>query len=620
MLKIFSFLKQRKMISAILLFFLLTGIVLPKVARADMLDDIVKWEKDTLKSITGAAENLGLDIIAGTGKFVVGVVVFVEKFAKKIFDSVINADFLKKSITGNKTVIDGWITVRDFSNMFIVLGFVVIGLATILRIREYEAQKLLPTLIIVALLINFSLMICGIIIDGANITMNYFLLGPVAVGGGSVSNIIDPIVSSPKVYQAIDKALKDDPINWQEFAGVVAYACITAGLAAMLFIMYAALFLVRYVALMCLVILSPLAFVCFAFPATKQIWSKWWSQFTQWAIVGIPAGFFIYLASKIAQDRLQSFIANNTLPDNMLDLFIPVAFMYFAYTLTFQISALGAAGAIGAATGAMGFVAGAGARGAKWAGGRAAEISGAKTAAHAITDAGSRMLEFAHLRRAGATSAMRANRVEQAGKDFNHKTMTNAEILSEMRHRGARGASAFKEATSRKILNEYAENNPNQANMLAAVAGRARAWGVDTTDAEKLIPGLSGTNRSVVQRLLNERNPMTGANYTLPDAQVEAVRQRFGRLDSAGIQNLHHSQITTTGSLAMNSRSFDRASINFNANQSAAYKALIPDMTAELAALHAHIVTMPPGPDRNILQRRYDNGARVLAIISQATF
>ncbi|MBI3631487.1 MAG: hypothetical protein HY219_01300, partial [Candidatus Staskawiczbacteria bacterium] len=80
-------------------------------------------------------------------------------------------------ITGpdaNLVVAAGWPMVRDLANMIIVLGFVVIGIATTLRIQEYQAKKLLPKLIIVALLINFSLLICGIFIDSSNIIIHYF--------------------------------------------------------------------------------------------------------------------------------------------------------------------------------------------------------------------------------------------------------------------------------------------------------------------------------------------------------------------------------------------------------------------------------------------------------------
>ncbi|MBZ9572945.1 hypothetical protein KJA17_02060, partial [Patescibacteria group bacterium] len=67
----------------------------------------------------------------------------------------------------------------------------------------------------------------------------------------------------------------------------------------LVFLLYAFLFLFRYVALWILVILSPLAFLCYVFPYTKKWWDMWWNQFLQWCIIGIPAAFSIFLANQM---------------------------------------------------------------------------------------------------------------------------------------------------------------------------------------------------------------------------------------------------------------------------------------------------------------------------------
>src|SRR6185436_5859887 len=56
-----------------------------------------------------------------------------------------------------------------------VLGFIAIAMATILRFKEYEAKALLVKLIIAALLVNFSLVICGLMIDASHMAMRQFL-------------------------------------------------------------------------------------------------------------------------------------------------------------------------------------------------------------------------------------------------------------------------------------------------------------------------------------------------------------------------------------------------------------------------------------------------------------
>lgn len=77
-------------------------------------------------------------------------------------------------VASNTFVQAGWTVVRDFANLFFILIVVAIGIATALRVKQYEVRKTLPRLIIVAILINFSPVICGAVIDAANIITNFF--------------------------------------------------------------------------------------------------------------------------------------------------------------------------------------------------------------------------------------------------------------------------------------------------------------------------------------------------------------------------------------------------------------------------------------------------------------
>lgn len=283
------------------------------------------------------------EILYGSGSLMLGLARFFFKMTQGLFETVASSDILQRSITRDAMVLHGWAIVRDFANMFIVLGFVVVGIATILRIRTYEAQKTLLPLILVALLINFSLLICGIIIDTTNITMNYFtkISGPAGITTQYGALLTDP---------RIDNQLQTfkNTSEWENYASMCFATAIYIAIAAMIFFIYGILLLFRYVALMLLVILSPLAFVCYVFPATQSIFSKWWQQFTQWAIIGIPTAFFIYLGGHLLQS-----MANQN--NSVIAYWVPVGFLLFAYTLIFQTSAIGASAAIGMATGAAGF-------------------------------------------------------------------------------------------------------------------------------------------------------------------------------------------------------------------------------------------------------------------------
>src|SRR3989344_5870471 len=209
---------------------------------------------------------IGKEIIYGSGTLVLVISKVLFSISSNVFETVGSSAFLKKSITGDQIVMQGWTIVRDFANMFIVLGFVVVGIATILRIRTYEAQKTLLPLILVALLINFSLLICGIIIDATNIAISYFTTQQ----GGGASGITlqyKPFLDDPQIKNKLESLKNND--DWENYASFAFGLSIYIAISAMIFFIYAVLFLLRYGFLMYLFILSLLVFFCFFFPATK---------------------------------------------------------------------------------------------------------------------------------------------------------------------------------------------------------------------------------------------------------------------------------------------------------------------------------------------------------------
>lgn len=361
-----------------------------------MVFDIKKWQLGaitvgavlTILAILGAAgvgayaatrglTQFAKDIISGVISLMLSLSRVFLTLAVQLLGMVTASDFVRSSITGDPVTQHGWSVVRDFANMFVVLGFVIVGIATILRIKEYEATKTLLPLIIVALLINFSPVICGIAIDASNITMDYFLNagGEQALTQPFIDASVDPSVG----LKLASLKNQDDQGPYIILAGA---QTLSNGLAAMVFFMFGILFLLRHVALICLVILSPLAFVAYAFDKTrKSIFDKWAQQFTQWVIMGIPSAFFIYIAAYV---RVFEFKPGPTNIES-LAYWIPVGFLMAAYTMCFQTSAMGAGAAMGLVTGAAGMVWGATKWGGKKIGGFAANRAKKSEAGQKIT-------------------------------------------------------------------------------------------------------------------------------------------------------------------------------------------------------------------------------------------
>ena len=198
-------------------------------------------------------------------------------------------DFITLPYTSGGIVEIGWSITKDLTNMLFVIGLAVIGLSTALGIENNQAKRTLPKLIGIILLINFTPVICGSIIDACNILMNFFLenlSGP--------SHLINK-VNAP--YTTVEGFLKQVSVSrpssllLMQSLFMIAFNWITA----LIFFIWTFLFLARYIAIWILVILSPIAFFSYIFPSTQGFWRGWWKQFINWCTIGITGAFFLYL-------------------------------------------------------------------------------------------------------------------------------------------------------------------------------------------------------------------------------------------------------------------------------------------------------------------------------------
>ncbi len=202
----------------------------------------------------------------------------------------------------------GWEFSRDFVNMLFILILVFIGLATILKLREYEAKKILPSLIIIALLINFSAVIVGFVVDMGNILTKFFLdQAGEYIGLGEIwKNSSTYLIDSMKAVFTLDgKFFQNFGETIGSFLGIIAYGLILIvfyGFATLIYFIIMLIFFFRILVLWILTILAPFAFACYILPATKRWWNEWWQQLIQWSIIGIPIGFFLWISNWIMKN------------------------------------------------------------------------------------------------------------------------------------------------------------------------------------------------------------------------------------------------------------------------------------------------------------------------------
>jgi len=245
------------------------------------------------------------------------------------------------SPANNDLIKAGWGLTRDLANIGVILGLVFIGIATALRLAEFKTQKAFAMLLIVALFINFTPLICGIVVDASYFVSKFFLQEGVGDWG--------MLAAFGEQWWSTLTAT---------FAGTVPLAGLVKHIILILYgfiggftlIVFALLFLVRTIAIQILVILSPIAFFCLIFEQTKKIFDGWWQQLISWSFITAVGGFFLYLAHHASKAILANPIIGSAVPKTSPEAtffgtiashFTIVIFLLIALIATLKSNAIG---------------------------------------------------------------------------------------------------------------------------------------------------------------------------------------------------------------------------------------------------------------------------------------
>jgi len=190
-------------------------------------------------------------------------------------------------------IVAGWVMIRDISNMFFVVVLIIIAFGTILHIESYNYKKWLPKLILMAVLINFSKTICGLLIDISQVVMLTFVNAFKDIGGANLTEML-----------GITSILKSTGgggfTDLWVVVGAYVLGMIYLLIAIVVIATIAIMLAMRVVMLWIYIVLSPLAYLMQAFPggtgqATNQA-TKWWTEFTKNLISGPVLAFFLWFA------------------------------------------------------------------------------------------------------------------------------------------------------------------------------------------------------------------------------------------------------------------------------------------------------------------------------------
>jgi hypothetical protein len=314
---------NKKFIFAVLLFAALGALIPSGSAFAVGLGGIA----DTIVGALTFLPMLGITVVLALAALLTGLFAW---FAGVILKWVLSPSFISWSYTNpenNPLIRAGLNITLSFANMILVIFLVVIALSIALGIKEYGSKKTFAKLLIVALLINFAPVVAGVIVDAANIVMNFFIKG--VTGGERLGNNFKAWAESwgssllSKTFTFTGQIDRLAEIGMLIFLSLVLTIILFA---------FAFLFAARYVVIWLLVILAPLAFACSILPGTQRIWKLWWSQFFKWVFSGVSAIFFLYLADQFANAN-PSIAPEGTLGGSILPALLPIIVYYAAFSM-----------------------------------------------------------------------------------------------------------------------------------------------------------------------------------------------------------------------------------------------------------------------------------------------
>ena len=239
--KVSSFSQNKKRLCLGVLLFSVIGIILPlSFAQANLTETIVT-------PLVFGIFKVIFQLLLIFPTVILGIVTW-------FLTLVVSPTFIDVSYTNNAFVIYGWTITKNLANIGFIIILAFIGLGTALRIQEYQWQKTLPRLFFILLIINFTPVICGFIIDASNIVINYFLNG--AMGWAATSDGLSDMSTKLLEGQLLGTT------NITELAstsGVIIVELIaimlTMWMAIFIYCLFMILFLARYVMLWVLVIL-----------------------------------------------------------------------------------------------------------------------------------------------------------------------------------------------------------------------------------------------------------------------------------------------------------------------------------------------------------------------------
>lgn len=166
-----------------------------------------------------------------------------------------------------------WEKFRDIANVLFLIVFLIVVYSQVTGggLTNYTLKKMLPKLILAAILVNSSLLLCKVAVDVSNVL------------GFTLKDFMETLQVQDAGQVASWKVVAGNVLGFVGI-GLIAIALLALVIfAPVILLILAVTFLaliIRQVLITLLIVVSPVAFVLFLLPNTEQWFKKWWKMFS----------------------------------------------------------------------------------------------------------------------------------------------------------------------------------------------------------------------------------------------------------------------------------------------------------------------------------------------------
>ena len=290
--------------------------------------------------------------IDGIGWLVCPVMNFVANINDAAYSAISGFLDIKPAILSdgnNPGAKQGWEFFRNIANAIFAVIFLWIIFSQIsnVGVSNYGIKKILPRLIIGALLVNLSYYLCQIFVDLSNI-LGHTLKDALESGAGGIGTGSEATGWGSAIAAAIVGGV-----------GVVVFAALAVGIPTLIAGFFAIMtvfiiLVVRQAGIILLVAISPVAFAAWLLPNTEDLFKKWMKMFRGLLLV-FPIISLLYGAGKLAGAiLLSSATVDPNNPDETMQLVALAATTMPLIATPFVLqNSLSSLGSIGAKIGRM---------------------------------------------------------------------------------------------------------------------------------------------------------------------------------------------------------------------------------------------------------------------------